>query len=581
MKNKKIRTVKKASFYSMLKYSILFVFINFIVISIFTVILASFLIENNEENMANVLIEDIVIKNQNVRNISDDIVDIELTKYIDEKYKQDFINKTIKDQKDVLGVLILNEEGIIEKASTNYEEFIGYDFSRREYYKKVMKIKETVMSTPCVSHDTKEISMCVVSPIKNGQDVKGVVVTIIDPAIIRNNNIDGLKYYIANIDGDIIFNSGYEELEYQDNILGSKLMSNIKKGINKSIIYKDKYSGKYLLRNMKFNEKINMYVIIEHELFNQVLIDVLAITLFLILLFVSLFIFLFSTKFSKIATDYLSLFSNELNKISNGRYDIDLTTKYPYVEINNIIEKFKEMSYKVNQREQELQVYNEELRVANDDIRDMLVTINKNEKDKKEQYINIIGTMLNLIEIKDKYTAGHSRDVTKYSEMIAKKLNEDFGFNIDVEKVRVGAILHDIGKISIETKILNKPSRLTDEEFKAIKTHPEKGYYALKEIDNFKDVRGMVRYHHEKYNGMGYPKGIKGDIIPLGARIICVADAFDAMTSNRAYRKALPIDAAVEELIKNKGIQFDPLIVDVFLEILKQQHTNQEIFKKV
>ena len=205
---------------------------------------------------------------------------------------------------------------------------------------------------------------------------------------------------------------------------------------------------------------------------------------------------------------------------------------------------------------------------ANDEIKTMLATISKNEKDKNEQYLQIIWTMVNLLEIKDEYTAGHSKAVTFYAEQIAERLNKDYGFKLDLESIEVSAILHDIGKIGIEKEILNKPACLSINEYEVIKTHPVKGYYALKDIESLKEERRIIKYHHERYDGTGYPEGIKGDDIPFGARIICVADAFDAMISDRPYRKGMPKKQAIEELIKNKGKQFDPLIVDAFVNML-------------
>jgi putative nucleotidyltransferase with HDIG domain len=569
MRNKKIRSVKRASFYGMLKYSIPFLIINFIIVCVFTAFLAYFLISSYEENITNVLISDISLKENNIKNISENIAEIIASPYIEKKNKEVFIDTIINREEDILGSLIIDDKGIISHTSEKYGNLIGYDFSKREYIQKALIKKKTIVSEPYVAYETKQFIISVASPIKRKDDILGVVVILVDSTIIHNDKMRGLNYYVANMDGDIIFNSGYKGLHYQDNILDSILMKNINENISEPLFYKDKVRNKYLLSTIKVNKEDSMYLVVEYEIFNKIFLNGLIIVFFLAALFVSLFLFLSSAKFSNIASEYSTIFTSELQKITKGNYDVDLSNMYPITEVNRIVSDFLDMAHKVNQREQELQVYNEELRAANDEINNMLITINKNKKDKKEQYIKIISTMLNLIEIKDEYTAGHSISVTEYSQQIAKKLNKDYGFNFDIEKIRVGAMLHDIGKIGIETKILNKPTRLTREEFEIIKTHPVKGFYALKEIDNFRTEREIVKYHHERYDGGGYPEGIKGDEISFEARIVCVADAFDAMTSDRSYRKSLPINTAVEELIKNKGTQFDPLIIDVFVGILK------------
>ena len=136
------------------------------------------------------------------------------------------------------------------------------------------------------------------------------------------------------------------------------------------------------------------------------------------------------------------------------------------------------------------------------------------------------------------------------------------------------ALLHDIGKIGIPDAILNKPSRLTDEEFEIMKTHTVMGANILKDVTLVKNVAEGAKYHHERYDGKGYPAGLAGEEIPLVARIICVCDAFDAMSSTRIYRAQLEDDKIIEQLESNKGKQFDPEIVDVFLKCIENGETD-------
>lgn len=178
----------------------------------------------------------------------------------------------------------------------------------------------------------------------------------------------------------------------------------------------------------------------------------------------------------------------------------------------------------------------------------------------------VMESFAGFIDAKDKYTAGHSDRVAKYSALIARRLHytED-----EIKQVSYSGQLHDCGKIGIPGVILNKPEGLDDEEFLTIKSHTTTGYDILKNLHSVPSAAIAARYHHERYDGMGYPDGLKGEEIPLIARIICVADAFDAMNSTRVYRQKMKHGQIINQLKKNSGKQFDPGIIELFLEILK------------
>jgi len=175
--------------------------------------------------------------------------------------------------------------------------------------------------------------------------------------------------------------------------------------------------------------------------------------------------------------------------------------------------------------------------------------------------------IVKIIEAKDVYTAGHSVRVADYSEMIARglRLNE-----YDIEILRNLANLHDIGKIQIDLAILNKTTRLTDKDWAEIKKHPVVSYEVVKQIDFLKDRATSILYHHEKVDGSGYPFGKKSEDLPIFAKILCVADSYDAMTTDRPYRRALTREETLSELENNKGTQFDPNVCDVMMDIIKQ-----------
>jgi putative nucleotidyltransferase with HDIG domain len=185
----------------------------------------------------------------------------------------------------------------------------------------------------------------------------------------------------------------------------------------------------------------------------------------------------------------------------------------------------------------------------------------------EEIYINTIAALAAAIDAKDSYTHGHSERVTHYSIALAETLNLS---EMEIKLIKQAAILHDVGKIGIADSILCKPGKLSDDEFLTIRTHPDKGSKIINKIKFMGKIDLYIRHHHERYDGTGYPDKLKGKNIPLGARIISISDTFDAMTSTRSYRKALSIEIAKNELIRCKGTQFDPELVDIFVSLIEK-----------
>lgn len=187
------------------------------------------------------------------------------------------------------------------------------------------------------------------------------------------------------------------------------------------------------------------------------------------------------------------------------------------------------------------------------------------EKERKI-YNETIMALATAIEVKDAYTEGHARRVMEYSTLIAKAMHlpED-----DIEHIRTAALLHDVGKIGISNTILDKPSKLTPDEYDIVKKHPENAKKILSNISNFSEIMNLAYMHHEHYDGAGYPQGLAGEDIPLGAHIIQLADAYDAMTTQRAYREAMPTHVAFDILIEESGHQFHPKVVEIALRVLR------------
>ena len=205
----------------------------------------------------------------------------------------------------------------------------------------------------------------------------------------------------------------------------------------------------------------------------------------------------------------------------------------------------------------------------------LIKEINEELKDANQRlekaYMESIETLRYTVEAKDPYTRGHSDRVSEYSVLIGKYLGLP---EEDLKILRIGGLFHDIGKIGVPDSILLKTEKLTDDEYSEIKNHPSIGAHILSNASIFKDIIPIVKHHHEKYDGNGYPSKLKGEDIPLFARIAAIADTFDAMTSKRTYRDSLGLDIVKAEIERCKGTQFDPKLADIFLDILNNHYTD-------
>ena len=189
--------------------------------------------------------------------------------------------------------------------------------------------------------------------------------------------------------------------------------------------------------------------------------------------------------------------------------------------------------------------------------------------DLEDLVLGVVTALASAIDAKSPWTKGHSERVTEYAVDIAREMGMPVQ---EIEKLRLAGLLHDIGKIGTFDVILDKPGRLTDEEFELVKKHPDRGCEILSHINQFSDIIPIIRHHHERWDGSGYPSGLKGQEIPLMARILCVADSFDSMTADRPYRPSPGIEYAVEEFRRCSGTQFDKDVVTVFLKMIENKH---------
>ena len=209
----------------------------------------------------------------------------------------------------------------------------------------------------------------------------------------------------------------------------------------------------------------------------------------------------------------------------------------------------------------EIKKINEELRNTNELL--------------ENAYLESIETLRYTVEAKDTYTRGHSDRVSEFSVLLGKYAGVS---DKDLHTLKIGGLFHDIGKIGVPDNILLKESKLTDDEYSEIKNHPAIGAHILSTASIFKDLIPIVKHHHERYDGNGYPSRLKGEDIPYLARITAIADSFDAMTTRRTYRNSLPLDTVIAEFERCKGTQFDPNLTDIFLDIL---HNHLDEIKEI
>jgi putative nucleotidyltransferase with HDIG domain len=200
----------------------------------------------------------------------------------------------------------------------------------------------------------------------------------------------------------------------------------------------------------------------------------------------------------------------------------------------------------------------------------MLEDVNESYHELEDFFLKLVSVMISALDAKSPWTKGHSETVSIYSEQIAVEMSID---DDEIKDIKLAGLLHDIGKIGTYDYLLEKPGKLTREEFSLVMKHPEQGTSILKDINQLENIIPLIKYHHEKLDGSGYPDGLTEKDIPLGARILHVADSFDSMTSDRPYRKAPGVQYAMSELEKYKGTQFDSNVVESFLKVFERSYS--------
>ncbi|MBI5417194.1 HD domain-containing protein [Candidatus Poribacteria bacterium] len=247
---------------------------------------------------------------------------------------------------------------------------------------------------------------------------------------------------------------------------------------------------------------------------------------------------------------------------------MNILTRPPQVLDKNELSIISSIGQYIGSAIQNARLFEENIK-ARETLNNLTKNLIGSNKALEDLFLKFITAMVNALDAKSPWTKGHSENVANYFEELAyeMKLNEK-----EIKKVKLAGLLHDIGKIAIPDNLLNKNGKLTDEEFNIIKRHPLIGTKILEGIEQLKDILPLIKYHHERCDGNGYPDGLNNNEIPLGAKIIHVLDSFDAMTSERPYRPNPGIEYAINELKKYSGTQFDIEIVEAFLRLLAKKH---------
>ena len=242
-------------------------------------------------------------------------------------------------------------------------------------------------------------------------------------------------------------------------------------------------------------------------------------------------------------------------------YEIKISRIFYHKKARGYVVEIKDETDRLNYLNL-LSKYNNELL---EKVQEQTGELTEQQKQIEELFLQTIMALSEAVDAKDRYTSGHSKRVAKYARMIAEKLGKS---KEEQEEIYRAGLLHDVGKIRVPEEIINKAGKLTEDEFSNIKVHPATGYHILSGISGSEQIAIAAKYHHERYDGKGYPNGLSGTQIPEVARILGVADSYDAMTSNRSYREGLPQDVVRAEIEKGKGTQFDPEIADIMLEMM-------------
>lgn len=434
---------------------------------------------------------------------------------------------------------IVNSDGIIESTYPSNPSAVGFDESYSNVYKKIHDSDNEyeygeMTIDPFLDHATMFIAMKVDDKYMIGYLDLREFNQILEKITVNDGYITVLDEngtYIGHTNGDLVEQRSVDTNAVKINEGTLNNRSKVSYLGDECILqYRKLQNYNWYIMYYQFNDTVKKPV--TNTIVIIVLVSILSIPIILILILQivrrvdkSLEHLVFTTK-----------------RIAEGHYEV-IDSDFHYDEFNRLFQSISEMSTQVEEREEEISSLNDEL---------------------ETNYYTMAVLLAKAIEAKDHYTGNHCERVRDFSMV----LGEACGLSkSELRELKFGATLHDIGKIGVPENILNKCGKLTDEEFNIIKNHSQVGYDIMSGMPSMNLAKLIILHHHENFNGTGYPHGLEGEKIPFLARIVSIADAFDAMTSERPYRQqAMSRDEAFDELRKNAGIQFDSKLVELFID---------------
>lgn len=444
-----------------------------------------------------------------------------------------------------------SSEGLLMAAAYDSADFgkeAGYSFSdpeltrlKQDSYHQTLQRGELLFSAPYQLAQPKRTVLLVSKPVTGASGPTGVIQELIDLEPLRQlirDNVGNNEVLLLDSRNSIFFRSEPSQpvrLEIYHQIVKQLENEIVQATFNKLV--SNPNTGEQLVATVVPVRNLGWHVIVEaseQDIFGPVR-AVLNQTIFWIAFFV-VFAALLSALFARRISEPINQLAQTTRSISHGNFSERVN-----VQANNEIGEFAE-----------------NFNVMAEKIEDYVTRLQQAVLENKQLFLESIQTLAAAIDEKDPYTKGHSERVTYYSLILGRLLGLD---EEALEKLRLAALLHDIGKIGIDDRILKKPDVLTPEEFEAMKQHPEKGAYIVGKIAKLRDVIPGVRHHHEQMDGNGYPLKLAGEQIPLMARIISVADTFDAMTTLRPYQKPMSTEFVLQRIRSMTGIKFDPMVV--------------------
>lgn len=457
---------------------------------------------------------------------------------------------TFMNQPQILKVRILDEKGKGAYFSKlNFQDPTIADLESQIFSSAVQG--EFFIGNPYYSEVDNLLVLPIGAPVRDASDqVVGVLSVILrlDPLwnIIKDQSLGGKVVYVVDSQGTLIIHPHKEQMQLHKNLSEAAIVNDFLKSggrVSSVSTYKETVEGHTveILGSFSTVDRVGWGVIIQIEK-NIALASIQSmiresVKWGIVFAVAAALLGIFLARWITRPIQVLAEHALDIGRNQNFDRKIELSAS------------------------NEIQQLADTLNFMTDEIKQYVLSLQAAVRENKELFMNSISMLAAAIDAKDPYTRGHSERVKDYAMVIARQMS----FNaMELERLEIAALLHDVGKIGIDDRILRKPTNLTPEEFEVMKTHPDKGANILSQIQQLADIVPGTRAHHENYDGSGYPQGMKGEEIPIFARVITVADTFDAMTTDRPYQKAFTLEFAMNRIRTMSGIKYDPVVVEAF-----------------